>query len=192
MSDVDHGGVDPFVGDRVTPSRGRADRVRFGASAEHANPQPKHAPLPDRRPGPLDPPRQGSFTKGTRWRWPGSGAGRRMMRPAGPETDLALPPQVQCQLPRLPTTWAVGTDRPTAQGSAVQLAVRCAEPGADAPADVVACPARPAARAAPNASSRSAVPGTPGLFWVNSCPPVVVKPGGGSMPWRTSSWASRR
>lgn len=48
------------------------------------------------------------------------------------------------------------------------------EPGADGAADAVDRPGSPVARAPPNQSIGSALPRTPGLFWVKICPPVFV------------------
>ena len=128
------GGVDPSSGDRVTPTRGRAGRVRWGVGRAREPLKQSMRRFPAGA--------QGRWTPHA-WAaspWERDGVvlarvpGRRVVGPDSLETDSALPPYVQCQLPRLPTTWAVGTDRPTALRSAVQCVVRCVEPDPDAEA----------------------------------------------------------
>ena len=98
--------------------------------------------------------------------------GRRVVRPDGHGGRVRWSSLGVCQ--GLPSTWAVGADRPTAQSSAVQLVVRCVEPDPDA--EAVEVPVPPVVGTHPKVSRSSGEPGTPGVSWVNSCPPVAVSP----------------
>ena len=74
------------------------------------------------------------------------------------------------------TTEAPGDTTATTEATTETTAAPTTETTEAAAAGEAAGPGSPVARVKPKTSNSWALPGTPGLSWVNTCPPTTVSP----------------